>query len=502
MRKKKTKEEFIELSKKKFGDLFDYSKVNYADSKTKVILICKKCGHEFEIVPASHLRRKGCPYCEGYRVNTEKFIEKARKVHGGKYDYSKTNYVNKRTKVIITCPIHGDFLQNPHLHISNGCGCPKCGEEKVSQHLDCSYNPRKTKEQFQKDLDEKFGGIYEIVGEYTNNKTHTEIYCHKKYKDGKEHGVFRSRPDGLINGHGCPKCSHQTSSAENEIFEYIKTVYCGTVVHNNRIILRGKEIDIYLPELKIGFEYDGLIWHSEDYKGRYNLLEKMLECEKMGIRLIHIFEDEWISKKDICKSRIKSLLQGSSHIFARKCKIKELPYKDASSFLHENHIQDSVPSKVNIGLFYEDELVSVMTFGSLRRNLGYISKKDKYFEMLRFASKKGVNVIGGASKLLSYFIKTYNPEEIISYADKRWSNGNLYEKIGFTYTGDTKPNYFYITTNSQKRFSRFSYRKDILVKKYNCPPDITEKEFCRQIGFLRIYDCGNMKYVWKKKENS
>ena len=140
-----------------------------------------------------------------------------------------------------------------------------------------------------------------------------------------------------------------------------------------------------------------------------------------------------------------------------------------------------------------------MTFGALRKNLGY-TKRENTFELLRFCNKINTNVIGGASKLLKYFVKTYNPQEIISYADRRWSQGNLYVKLGFNFTNNTKPNYSYIDGKKQVRINRYNLRKNILVEKYGCPQNVTEIEFCRSKGFYQVFDCGNKKYIWKKEK--
>ena len=118
------------------------------------------------------------------------------------------------------------------------------------------------------------------------------------------------------------------------------------------------------------------------------------------------------------------------------------------------------------------------------------------YELLRFCNKLNTTVIGGASKLFNYFIKKYDPESIVSYADRRWSQGNLYEKLGFQLYNESKPNYYYVIKN--KRVYRFNFRKDQLIKKYNCPPNISEKQFCLEQRWYRIYDCGCLCYLWKK----
>ena len=126
-----------------------------------------------------------------------------------------------------------------------------------------------------------------------------------------------------------------------------------------------------------------------------------------------------------------------------------------------------------------------MTFGKTRH---FIGNSSHQFELLRFCNKLNTSVIGAASRLFKYFIKTVKPNNIVSYADKRWSNGNLYEKLKFHKYNESKPNYYYVIGNRRK--NRFNFRKSILVKKYNCPQDISEHEFCKSKGWYRIYDCG------------
>ena len=247
----------------------------------------------------------------------------------------------------------------------------------------------------------------------------------------------------------------------------------------------------------MAFEYNGLYWHSDVFKDRKYHINKTKSCYENDIKLIHIWEDEWINKEDIVMSRIKNLLGGSKIIYARKCKIAEIDKKTSDQFLKDNHIQGSVISKNNIGLYYDDDLVSVMTFGSLRKNLGYCSKEGHH-ELLRFCNKLGTSVIGGASKILKYFIRNYKPVNIISYADISWSNGSLYKKLGFDEIGITDPNYFWVKNGI--RYNRFSFRKDILVKE-GYDPNLSESEIMRERGYYKIYNCGNLKFELKIKNS-
>ncbi len=220
----------------------------------------------------------------------------------------------------------------------------------------------------------------------------------------------------------CNPIIKMDSFGEKELSKYIRSIYSDEIIENDRKMLDGKELDIYLPKKKIAFEFDGIYWHSELYKDKNYHIDKTNLCLERGIQLIHIFENEWIHKQDIVKSRITSLLGISTKIYARKCECKEISYLESKEFLDENHIQGNCISKYRYGLYYNNELVSLMTFGKSRF-------KDE-FELLRFCNKKYENIIGGASKLFFHFLKDHEEiNEIISYADRRWSIGNLYQKL-------------------------------------------------------------------------
>jgi hypothetical protein len=283
-----------------------------------------------------------------------------------------------------------------------------------------------------------------------------------------------------------------TSKHQKEISDYIQSLGV-TVLNNHKKSLNGVEIDVYIPELKIGFEYNGLFWHSEKMGKHKNYhLDKQKLANKHGIKLYHIFSDEWINNPEIVTKKIKHILKLSDNkIYARNCVIKEIDSKEKEDFLNKNHIQGGDKSKYKLGALYNDELVAVMTFSELRNVLGS-KKEDGVYELVRFSSK---NVVGIASKMLKYFIKKYNPKKIISYADKRWtSSDNVYEKIGFKLVSETKPNYWYIMGDS-KRYHRYNFRKDLLVKQ-GYDKNKTEKEIMTDKGYLFVWDCGNYKYEW------
>ena len=292
----------------------------------------------------------------------------------------------------------------------------------------------------------------------------------------------------------CNECMGISSKSIEEIniLKFIKDNYTGEVIHNDRMVLDGMEIDIYLPELKLGIEYNGLYWHSELFKEDNYHSDKSNKCESYGVQLIHIFEDEWLFKRDIIKSRLLNLLGGSNKIYARKCEIRKIDdNKLIREFLLGNHTQGFVGSRIKLGLFYNDELVSLMTFGNLRKNMGQTSKEGS-FELLRFCNKLNTSVVGGASRLFEYFMKNHSPKYILSYADRRWSNGNLYEKLGFEFNENTVPNFYYVKSD-KNRLNRFNFRKDILVKE-GYDNNKTERLIMLERGYYRVYDCGSKRY--------
>ncbi|MFW6243118.1 MAG: DUF7487 domain-containing protein [bacterium] len=301
-----------------------------------------------------------------------------------------------------------------------------------------------------------------------------------------------------INTIICTICNNGVSSGlEIEFFNFIKENYCGNIIQSVRNIIKPYELDIYLPDLKLAFEFNGLYWHNELNKpDNYHKIKSDM-CDERGIQLIHIYEDDWLYKKDILKSMILNKIGLTKNkIFARKCEIKEISdNKLVRNFLNKNHIQGFIGSSIKIGLYYKGELISLMTFGKKRTPLNSKSSNNEY-EMLRFCNKLNTNVVGGASKLFKYFIKTHKPNEIVSYADRSYSNGNLYKQLGFKLIHISKPNYNYIINNIKKH--RFGFRKDILIKQ-GFDSNKSEKEIMLERRIHRIYNSGNYKFLYKLK---
>lgn len=299
----------------------------------------------------------------------------------------------------------------------------------------------------------------------------------------------------LNSGHTIRR--HNISSIEFEIIEHLKT-FTSSIEHNTRTLIPPREIDIYLPEKKLAIEVNGVYWHSElNGKDKFYHLTKTELCSQQGIMLWHIFDHEWNNKKEIIKSKVSGIFGKHQKIAARDCKIKLVSKEEKKCFLNENHLQGNAGSNVDLGLFLDNQLISLMTFGKSRYNKNY------EWELVRFCSKKHTTVQGGASKLLSFFIKNYSPKNIISYADRRWSNGNLYQHLNFKLLHSSEPNYYYFNKNNPGHIeSRIKYQKHKLTSLFDCVNLLkTEWETMIENNFDRIWDCGNLVYSWNNHEN-
>ena len=315
--------------------------------------------------------------------------------------------------------------------------------------------------------------------------------CEGEYEISPHMYIMRKKYNVTI----CTNCNNiGKSGKEIDLLDFIKDNYDKEFIFNTRKIISPYELDLYLPDIKLGIEFNGLYWHSDIYKEKNYHLDKTNLCINNGIQLFHIWEDDWIYKQGIVKSMILNKLgKTPNKIFARKTEIKEINYnKIIRDFLNKNHIQGFIGSKIKLGLFYNDELVSLMTFGELRKSLGQSDKKGSY-ELLRFCNKLNTSVVGGASKLFKYFINNFEFNEITSYADRSISNGNLYVSLGFNFEKYTSPNYYYIIDGVRKH--RFGFRKDKLVKE-GFDLTKTEIQIMSERKINRIYNSGNIKFIY------
>lgn len=457
-----TTEEFIIRANKIQGNKYDYSKVEYVDYNTKVCIICPEHG-EFWQTPNKHLLGQGCPKCGNTKkLSLTEFIERSRKIHGNKYDYSKARYVNNGTKVCIICPIHGEFWQTPHNHLI-GRGCNKCKNNKIS------VSETKTTEKFVLEARKVHGDKYDYSKtEYLSAKDKVCIVC-------PEHGDFWQEASSHISGCGCPKCNHIISKAETEIAEYVRSLYDGEVITNCRNMLaEHKELDIYIPSLKVAFEYDGMIWHSDRYRVDANYhLKKTEECANKGIKLYHIFEYEWINRQEIVKDKIKHIIgvNYNEYNHTGDYKIIKVNEEEAKEFNERYNLQGHITSSLYIGMHYNNELKSML---SLQK------ETDNKWKIVRFTNSVNNNFI--VNIIIDYFIDKYNPNKIEAYEDRRWvadPNDGIYCRMGFEFVDTIPPDYSY--TKGQNDYINKEKLKD-----------------CRLSNdYYRIYDCGQYKYEWR-----
>lgn len=470
---------FTQNARSIHGDKYDYCKVEYVNNNTDVIIICPKHG-SFAQSPHNHLAGKGCRSCGDLitlnhrRNNVDDFIEESHRTHNNKYDYSKVEYVNNKTKVSIICPVHGLFEQTPLTHKRRGCG--QCAIDAKKNSLSDFIS------RSQLIHDNKYD--YSKV-EYVNNLTKVIIVC-------PEHGEFRQPPvSHNVYCYGCPQCRQNRSQLEIKIENEFRDF--SVIINDRESIGDGKEIDLYFPDHSLGVEINGLYWHRDSLKGVNYHQNKFLSADRNNIRLLQFWEHEISDKWDLVISMIRHNLGLSNKLYARQCVVMKIDNSITKNFLNNNHMQGYRPSSINYGLYYRNELVSVLT----------ISRHKLYeWEIIRFCGNKNSGIIGGFSKLLTKFKRDYDPHSILTFADLRYSVGGVYKKNGFNVVSTTKPNYFYFRGSSRNNniLSRQKCQKhklsDLLGGSFD--NNKTELENMTNAGYHKVSDAGNLKLIWNK----
>jgi hypothetical protein len=440
-------------------------------------------------------------------MKLDEFKEKGKKTKQEKYNDSNYNNMEKYKK---TCMEHFGFeyalqFSDVREKIKETCK-EKYGVESIGSSQIIQDRIKDTK--LKRYGDEYYHNISKMIETKYNkhdikiNKIEDGIIyatCDNNHNFSMIYNTFYYREK--LNITICPICNPiqvNISDIENNMIDFIKYNYDGEIILNDRKILDGKELDIYLPDLKIAFEFNGIYWHNELKVSKNYHKDKTNFCLEKEIQLVHVWEDDWINKQDIVKSMILNKLKKTPNkIFARKCKVLEInDNKLIKNFLNKNHLQGFIGSKIKIGLFYNDELIGLMSFGGLRKAMNSISSNKNEYEMLRYCNRINTNIIGGASKLFKYFIDKYNPISVISYADRGFSNGKIYELLGFTFSHITEPNYYYVINGIRKH--RFDFRKDVLIKQgYDSTK--SEHEIMLERKIYRVYNSGNYKFIYHKQ---
>lgn len=318
--------------------------------------------------------------------------------------------------------------------------------------------------------------------------------------------VHRLGIEGLINSN--------VSSIEQTVIEFIKqTCEYTNIIHNNREAIRPNELDIYLPELRVGIECNPTATHNSTINvfDRNNSampasyhLNKTIKCEEAGIFLFHLFGYEWENKRPIMESMIRNLIGANTNkIYARNCYVKEVSAEDSRKFLNENHRQGYAAASVKIGLYDKktNKLVSLMTFGKMRNTIGTGNQNlSDCWELIRFCNVLNTSVVGGASKLFKYFVDNYKPTRIRSFSDRAHTRGTLYSTLGFKYVHCSEPGYVWVDSLTDIAYNRVNAQKqNIKAFLHDDTIDLnkSEKQIMEEHGFLRIYDCGTILWEWK-----
>lgn len=325
------------------------------------------------------------------------------------------------------------------------------------------------------------------------NRTYTGDVTTHGYIDvtcDKGHTTSQLLGNVLYKNTGCPSCfaADGVSKAEKELREFIEHHYQGWIVYNDRTILDGKELDIVLPDKSLAFEFNGTYWHQDKKVPISYHKDKTDKAEANDYQLIHISDYLWATKQDIVKSRIKQLLHSSIKIPARRTIIKQIQFP--REFLETNHLQGAgSPTGTNYALYFKDEIIAVMTFGKPR----FTSNQE--WELVRFVTKQGVSVQGGASKLFKHFVKQNNPSSIVSYAARDFSRGNLYNTLGFEHSHNQEPGYAYYKRLSRvSRYQAQKHKLETLLPLFD--PKLSENDNMSLNGYYKVYDSGNMVFTW------
>lgn len=291
-----------------------------------------------------------------------------------------------------------------------------------------------------------------------------------------------------------------TSKEERELQDYIKSIAEDYEIRFNvRDIIAPYELDVFIPKLKLAIEFNGTYWHSSLFKDKKYHQHKTIQCIKQGIRLIHIFEYEW--KNDNTKNKIKDLLNRvisnkttNKVFYARKLEIIETNKEKVKQFEDRYHLQGSTRSEINLALVERDSqnILGIMTFGTPRFNNNY------QYELIRLCYKHNVIIVGGAERLFKHFLKKYAPKSIISYCNIAKFSGEVYTRLGFkTYNKLTEPNYVWVSQDSLCVLSRYGTMKSKLLKLNLGNEDETEDSIMNNLGYFKVYDSGNLKFIWE-----
>ena len=492
---------FIEKAIVKHGNLYDYSETNFCGSKTKVKVICSLHG-AFMISPYNHISQNinnpgKCPQCANKNRGDnnpnlligQDVIHRCREIHNNYYSYNELVDIRGADTILgVTCPKHGIFNISVHRHLHCKNGCSQCSQDERTSSIGYSEDEFislcKIKHNYFYDYSKtSYSGCYNKV----------DIICPK-------HGDFNQVAHGHLYGYGCPRCGSTASKYEDAI-KWILDRYNIEYTQRSRKEIYPLELDFYIPSKKLAIEVNGLYWHSElkQLDRLYHINKKNL-CQQQGINLLQYTDVQIKYKYKTLISQLKTHLNiNKRRLYGRRCVVRYISKAEKKKFLNKYHIQNNDKSNIDLGLFYKNHLVSVMTFCKPRIALSCPHTVGS-FELSRYCCINNFTIIGGAAKLLAFFERNHTPERIITYADRTRSFGAIYDRLGFIKQRVSPPNYWYFKGNyintPDSIYHRYNFRKNVLHKKLdNFNPLLTEWDNMKVNGWNRYWDCGSIVYI-------
>ena len=496
-------------------DRYDFSNAVYTEALKPITgIVCPEHG-EFKQY-CGQLRKPGgagCPTCGDVirrakkRLTQDQAIANMTSVHKGLYDYSKVVYVRSSENITVICPEHGDFEISYNNH-NSGKGCPKCGNARKGKGSHVESARKKTAATklarhaftFVAQARAVHGDTYDYSQSvYIGKRAKLTIIC-------KKHGPFEQAPGPHIwRAQGCPECSHHRSKGEAAIFNFV-SIFCEPM-SRDRATLGGKELDIHIPERKLAIEYCGEYWHGassveEERKDRKRHLEKYEACKAKGIRLLTIYESEWLNRPKALKHLIRNALGKSrGSVMARKCELTKVDHNTAVEFYDRYHPQGGAGSGEHYALMYSGKMVACMRFAFGANDRG--ANSERVWTLSRYATR--INVRGGATRLMTAFIREHNPSVIKSFSDNRYFDGGMYEALGFELEEVTEPDYQVyhqkiglLPKSAWQRKSIPKRIKEIGSDEVFDPETDprTEREITFLLGAQRVFDCGKKRWTF------
>ena len=452
------------------------------------IAACKECCRIRAQTSHTHTTTRRRAYSD-----QKGFIQAAQKKHGHKYAYHNVVYSNAHTKVEIHCSTHGAFWQSPTNHIQ-GKGCPQCAAQLVG---DAS---RRSLVDFIKQAQGVWGERWDYsYVTYAGAHTKIHIRC-------RQHGMFSQTPTNHLTGQlACAKCNHMASKGEQDVLQFVSI--WGVARSRDRTLIHPKELDIYMPDRKLAIEYCGEFWHSsgsieEETRVSQRHAEKHKACEQLGVRLITLYESEWLNHNYAIRRLLRNAMgKAKGKLMARKCFLSSVPHADAKRFYDRYHPQGGEGHGDHYGLFWKGKLVACMrfTFGANDRG-----RSERVWTLSRYATR--ITVAGGASRLFKAFLRDKQPTEVKSFSDNRFFGGEMYKALGFQLEAESAPDYMVWSPRIGLR-PKSHYQRRMLPSRlvehdvhdvFDPKTDPrSEADITYLMGCRRIYDCGKKRWVWR-----